>query len=61
MVDQINRVNIPVSGDADQPVRTAIKGTEDEVNRLVSDINKVFAQLEALVMSRTGVTRFPES
>jgi hypothetical protein len=37
-------------------VRTAIKSTEDEMNKLVTDINKVVAQLEALVMTRTRET-----
>jgi hypothetical protein len=55
-IDQIDKVTIAVSADADHPVRTAIKGTEDEMNKLVADINKVFAQLEALVMTRTRET-----
>ena len=38
-IDQIDKVTIAVSADADHPVRTAIKGTEDELNRLVEDIN----------------------
>ena len=38
-IDQIDKVTIAVSADADHPVRTAIKGTEDELNKLVEDIN----------------------
>jgi hypothetical protein len=56
MVDQLNKVTLSVSADADHPVRTAIKSTEDEMNKLVTDINKVVAQLEALVMTRTRET-----
>lgn len=54
MVDQINKVVLPVSADADHPVRLAVKSTEDEMNKLVTDINKALTQLESLIVARTG-------
>lgn len=54
MVDQINKVILPVSADADHPVRLAVKSTEDEMNKLVVDINKALTQLESLIVARTG-------
>jgi hypothetical protein len=53
MVDQVSKVILPVSADADHPVRLAIKDTEDEMNKLVVNINKVLAQLEDLIVVRT--------
>lgn len=37
--EKIGVVSLAVSEDADHPVRAAIKDTEDEINRLVTDIN----------------------
>jgi hypothetical protein len=59
MVDQVGKVSIAVSEDADHPVRTAIKGTEDEMNKLVTSINKALTQLEDLIVVRTRMARFP--
>lgn len=60
-IEKISSVTIAVSEDADHPVRTAIKGTEDEMNKLVTSINKALTQLEDLIVVRTRVTRLPES
>jgi hypothetical protein len=56
-VNQIGKVTLPISEDSTYDVRTAIRGAEDELNRMVVDINKALVQLEGLVMTRT---RLPE-
>lgn len=38
-VEQIDRVTFAVSEDADHSTRAAVKGSEDQVNRLIVDIN----------------------
>lgn len=60
-IEKIGSVTIAVSEDADHPVRTAIKGTEDEMNKLITNINKALTQLEDLIVVRTRITRLPES
>lgn len=54
MVDKVTPVVLSVSEDSDHTIRTAVKGTEDEINKLVVNINKVVAQLEGLIMTRTA-------
>jgi hypothetical protein len=54
MVDKVTPVTLSVSEDAEHTIRTAVKGTEDEIYKLVTNINKVVAQLEGLIMTRTA-------
>jgi hypothetical protein len=55
-IDQIDKVTIAVSADADHPVRTAVKGAEDEINRLVDDINSkaVFPDVDTGAIAAPG-------
>lgn len=53
-IDPVGKVILPVSEDAEHTVRTAVKDTEDSLNRMVTDINKALTQLESLIVVRTG-------
>lgn len=55
-IEQIDRVTFAVSEDADHSTRAAVKGSEDQVNRLIVDINNkaIFPDADTGNIAATG-------
>jgi hypothetical protein len=54
--EKISKVTLAISEDSDHPVRVAVKGVEEELNRLVTDINAkaVFPDVDTGAIAAPG-------
>lgn len=60
-IEQVNKAMLAVSADADHHVRQSIKGTEDEINRIIEDINSkaIFPDIDTGAIAAPGDVSSP--